>query len=126
VQKNKRRIELILANKMDQIHEISTYDNKAFNNMPENNLAVDAVAKKEYPLTPVVSHKRTYSDGFDTFSFNSTIYDSEVANRILKIYEKNECYDNEINLNKNSNVQYNLRFDKVVIVGGNLSIMNTI
>lgn len=93
---------------------------KSFNEIPDSQASqIDSV--------PIVSQTNPYYESFDSISmFTESTVPSEFAELEVQAHEyrKNQrlaaaaSLENESK--QQSNIQYNLRFDKVVIVGGNL------
>lgn len=91
-------------------------DNQAFENNEE--ILEEHIVPK--PIVPFVRYTNTHFDPFDSISaFSETTVPSEFAEIEVEAYElqKKLKLENE-SKQKSSNIQYNLRFDKVVIVGG--------
>lgn len=70
-------------------------------------------------ISPIVRRTSSFFGPFDSVSvFTDTTVPSEVAAFEVEAYEKRKKLETDAKQKKN-NIQYNLRVDRVVIVGGN-------
>jgi hypothetical protein len=105
-------------------HDEDTSGNKnPFNELPDNEPSQIDSDK----LSPIVRQTNPYYESFDSISmYTESTVPSEFAEMEVHAHEyrKNQRLAATAGLEneskQQSNIQYNLRFDKVVIVGGNL------
>lgn len=108
--------------------EVNCDNIKILDSPPENVMDNNNASQIDsYKLSPIVQANPCY-ESFDSISmFTESTVPSEFAEFEVQAHEyrkkqrqaATESLENE-SKQQNSNIQYNLRFDKVVIVGGNL------
>lgn len=94
-------------------------DNLAFDADEDKQIAV--ITPNAPPLTPIIRRTSTFFDQYDSVSmFTESTVPSDVNAMWISDYERLRAAESSGSQNSgNNNVQYNIRLDKVVIVGGN-------